>query len=294
MLLVLFFGKEINGSKAWFNFGMFSIQPSEFMKISLILYLTKVTSSTLLNNNKQHILLLFKIILIFLIPAILTFLEPDTGAVIIYFFTTLGIILFSKIKKKYIIILSIICLTLLSLMYIIFLKKPEIIINIFGPKFYYRIDRITNFHNGGGMQIDNALITIGNAKMVNTPTKAINLYFPEAITDFIFTLTINSFGIISAIIILMSYLFLDILIIHNIFSIKNYECKLITSSFLFMFLYHQIQNILMNLGILPIIGIPLPFLSYGGSSLLLFFISLALILKLSLEKEKYSYRVFYR
>ncbi len=264
------------------------------MKISLILYLTKVTSSTLLNNNKQHILLLFKIILIFLIPAILTFLEPDTGAVIIYFFITLGIILFSKIKKKYIIILSIICLTLLSLMYITFLKKPEIIINIFGPKFYYRIDRITNFHNGGGMQIDNALITIGNAKMVNTPTKAINLYFPEAITDFIFTLTINSFGIISAIIILMSYLFLDILIIHNIFSIKNYECKLITSSFLFMFLYHQIQNILMNLGILPIIGIPLPFLSYGGSSLLLFFISLALILKLSLEKEKYSYRVFYR
>ena len=58
--------------------------------------------------------------------------------------------------------------------------------------------------------------------------------------------------------------------------------------------YHQIQNILMNLGVLPIIGIPLPFLSYGGSSLLLFFISLALILKLSLEKEKYSYRVFYR
>ena len=93
---------------------------------------------------------------------------------------------------------------------------------------------------------------------------------------------------------LISYLFLDILIIHNIFSIKNYECKLITSSFLFMFLYHQIQNILMNLGVLPIIGIPLPFLSYGGSSLLLFFISLALILKLSLEKEKYSYRVFYR
>ena len=294
LLLVLFFGKEINGSKAWFNFGIFSFQPSEFMKISLILYLTKVTSSTLLNNNKQHILLLFKIILIFLIPAILTFLEPDTGAVIIYFFITLGIILFSKIKKKYIIILSVICLTLLSVMYITFLKKPEIIINIFGPKFYYRIDRITNFHNGGGMQIDNALITIGNAKMVNTPTKAINLYFPKAITDFIFTLTINNFGIISAMITLISYLFLDILIIHNIFSIKNYECKLITSSFLFMFLYHQIQNILMNLGVLPIIGIPLPFLSYGGSSLLLFFISLALILKLSLEKEKYSYRVFYR
>ena len=98
---VLFLGTNVNGSKAWFNFGFFSFQPSEFMKLSLILYLTKLISSSPLKTNKDHKKLLFKIIIIFLIPSILTFLEPDTGAVVIYFLITLGMILISKINKPF-------------------------------------------------------------------------------------------------------------------------------------------------------------------------------------------------
>lgn len=294
LLAVLFLGKEINGSKAWFSLGFFSFQPSEFMKLSLILYLTHLSSTTILKTNKDHLILLGKIIIVFLIPSILTFLEPDTGAIIIYFFITLGIILASKIKKKYIFLIGGIVLFIASIFIVLFYTKQDLFIKIFSSKIYYRIDRLTNFKNGSGLQIDNALITIGSANFFTLPTHAKNLYFPEALTDFIFALTINNFGIFGGIIVLACYLFLDIIIVYQIFNVKNNESRLLSFSFLFMFLYHQIQNIFMNIGLMPIVGIPLPFLSYGGSSLILFFISLAIIIKLSLEKEKYPFRVFYR
>lgn len=294
LILVLFLGKSVNGSRAWFNFGPFSFQPSEFMKLSLILYLTKVVSQSSLKTNKDHLILLTRIIIIFLIPSLLTFLEPDTGAVVIYFFITLGILLTSNIKKKYFIILLSIGLFIGGSLICLYFWQQDLFIKIFGSSIFYRIERLTEFKKGGGMQIENALTTIGSAKFFNLPHQAHNLYFPEAATDFIFALSINHFGLIAGFIILACYLFLDIVIIHNILNVNNISCKIITMGFLAMFLYQQIQNIFMNIGLLPIVGIPLPFLSYGGSSLILFFISIALIIKLSLEKEKYSYRVFYR
>lgn len=294
LFLVLFFGTNVNGSKAWFNFSYFSFQPSEFMKISLILYLTKVVSTSPIKSDKDNVILLIRIIIIFLIPSLLTFLEPDTGAVIIYFFITLGILLISKINKKFILILFGISLLMIGFLVLIFIFNKNLFMSIFGSSFYYRLERLASFKNKSGLQIENALTTIGSAKFFTTPKSAYNLYFPEAVTDFIFALTINNFGILGGIIVLVCYLFLDIIIIYNIHNVKNSSCKLLTMGFLSMFLYQQIQNIFMNLGLLPIIGIPLPFLSYGGSSLILYFISIALIIKLSLEKEKYSYRVFYR
>ena len=294
LFAVLFLGTNVNGSKAWFNFGFFSFQPSEFMKLSLILYLTKLISSSPLKTNKDHKKLLFKIIIIFLIPSILTFLEPDTGAVVIYFLITLGMILISKINKKYILYLALFCLGILGILIFIFILKKDLFVHIFGSSIFYRLERLKDFKSGGGMQIENALTTIGTSSFFSLPKQAHNLYFPEAATDFIFALNINHFGIFGAIVVLICYLYLDILILKNTINVKNVSCKLLTTGFLAMFLYQQIQNIFMNIGLLPIVGIPLPFLSYGGSSLILFFISIALIIKLSLEKEKYSYRVFYR
>ncbi len=292
LFLVLFLGKSINGSKAWFNLGIFSFQPSEFMKLSLILYLTKVISNKSLKTNKDHLILLIRIIIIFLIPALLTFLEPDTGAVVIYFFITLGILLLSGIKKRYLVILSGIGFLGIGLLIGLYFWQKDLFIKMFGSSIFYRLERLRDFKQGGGMQIENALTTIGSAPFLTWPTKAFNLYFPEATTDFMFALNINHFGILGGIVVLGCYLVLDLLILENILNVKNTSCKILTGGFLAMFLYQQIQNIFMNLGILPIVGIPLPFLSYGGSGMVLFFISLALIIKLSLEKEKYPYRVF--
>ena len=256
LILVLFFGTTINGSRAWFKLGSFSFQPSEFMKLSLILYLTKVISNATLKTNKDHLILLIRIIIIFLIPSLLTFLEPDTGAVIIYFFITVGTLLVSNIKKRYLIIIATLGIISITLLVSLYLFKQDIFINIFGSSIYYRIERLTNFSKG--MQIENSLTTIGSSKFFNIPAHAKNLYFPEATTDFMFALNINHFGILGSIIVLLCYLFLNILIVHYIFSINNKSCKLISCSFLAMFLYQQVQNIFMNIGLLPIVGIPLP------------------------------------
>ena len=294
LILVLFFGNKVNGSRAWFNFGVFSFQPSEFMKLSLILYLTYVISNSQLKSKKDHWVLILKIFIIFFVPSFLTFLEPDTGAVIIYFFITLSIVLFSKISKKNILILAIIGTLFILGIICLYIFKNEVFFNIFGSDIYYRIERLSSFSSGKGMQIENALTSIGSASFFTWPTNAHNLYFPEATTDFIFTLNINNFGILGAIIILACYFILDIAIIYYIFNTHNKRSQILTIGFLGMFIYQQIQNIFMNLGLLPIIGIPLPFLSYGGSSLILFFCSFAFIFKLKLENEKYPYRVFYR
>lgn len=294
LLLVLFIGKEVNGSKAWFSISFFSFQPSEFMKLSLILYSTHIITAHPPLSNKEHIILLLRLIIIFLLPAILTFLEPDTGAVIIYFFITSCIILFSRIKLKYILITIGIVASILGSLTIMYYYFKDNFISLFGSSIYYRIERLIDFKNGGGMQIENALTTIATSKFISTPQNATNLYFPEAATDFIFALNINHFGILGGILILLCYLLIDFIIIYNFKKIKNLTCQILIIGFLAMFLYQQVQNIFMNLGLLPIVGIPLPFFSYGGSSLILFFISLAIIIRIIFENKKYSYRVFYR
>lgn len=106
------------------------------------------------------------------------------------------------------------------------------------------------------------------------------LYVPEFPTDFVFTLNTAIFGFLGDVIVLFCFLVLNIFFINKIFQEKNYSTKLFINGFLFMFIYQQVQNILMNLGLFPIMGIPLPFLSYGGSNMIIYFIFIGFILNM--------------
>lgn len=268
LLIICLFLPNTNGSRGWISFKLFSIQPSEITKFSLILLSIYLTTL-----NKRHKLLF---ILIFLIPSILTFLEPDTGAVIIYL---LIFLLFIKdfFSKKEIIIGSILIISIISFCIYIYLYKREIFIKIFNTSMYYRIDRLISFKDGNNIQVVNALISIGSGKL---------LYFPEANNDFFFSylVTLNS---INFYIIILSYL--TILIILSLYNEK-------TSKILFTIISFQvIENIGMNLSILPVIGIPLPFLSYGGSHTISYFLILGLFLYPSNNHnmKSYKYRAAY-
>ena len=161
----------------------------------------------------------------------------------------------------------------------------DILINIIGTSIFYRMDRIINFTNGSSYQLENALITIGASSFFNFNINEILLYIPEAPTDFIFAFSIGNFGIFSAVLILISYLTMIIFILVKTNSLKRKISKKFIYSFLGMFLFHIIYNISMNIGLLPIMGIPPPFLSYGGTSTLINFIFIGFILNLINEKR---------
>jgi len=252
LLVIVLFHPYTNGSRGWLKIAGFSMQPSELTKFSLILlchYLIK-------NNIKSKLLYLA----IFLIPSILTYLEPDTGAIIIYMIIFLYFLPYFFKKKDIIIAFFFLC-TLVAGIVFLYIYRKDIFIDIFSTSIYYRLDRLISFKNQDNLQVMNALISIGSGKL---------LYFPEANNDFFFAYLV-SLNYLNFFLILLCYFFILIYLLM----FKNKRSKL----FFFILLFQVAENIGMNLGLLPVIGIPLPFLSYGGSHTLSTFLILGLCLK---------------
>ena len=287
LLGLLFVGPVINGSRCWYIFeGIGSFQPSEFMKISLVLIEAYIIDkfSSKEKNAKNEFKLIALIFIVFLIPSILTFLEPDTGAVIIYFIITLLMLFISGIRLRWFIIgISTLIIVVASFLAFFFLKQ-DMFIKIFGSDFFYRIDRVINWQNGSGMQLENSLAAIGSSGILGHGFNKTPLYFPEAGTDFIFSVYASNFGLIGSCIFILLVMLFDIHLIKVGMNSKNVY-KYIISGILGIFIYQQIQNISMTLGLLPITGITLPFISYGGSSLLSYMILIGFVISIYNEKE---------
>lgn len=267
ILLVIthFFGITINGSTSWLKVGLVSIQPSEFMKIPLILSLRSISL-----RNYSNIEYFIYALVLTLIPSIIVFMEPDTGAVIIYFLIFITFIFMRKYNKWFYIISALLLFCIILIFIYLYLFQRDLFIKVFGTTLFYRIDRITNFLNQDGYQRNQALASLRSSKLFG---RGELIYFPESTTDFAFTFLISQIGIIPGIIFLIIYS----LLIINLNSIKT--DKYIKGAFITIISFQFIINVLMNIGFFPIIGITLPFLSYGGSSLLSYIILLTLILK---------------
>lgn len=287
LVLLLLFAPPINNSKCWFNiFGIGTVQPSEFMKIILIITNAVIIDKHNKKKDKKDITLILKIFIVTLIPSILTFLEPDTGMVIIYFVISISMLFISGINIKWFISLIIIIGTFLSIFLLIYFYKEDLFIKVFGSSFFYRIDRLLDWKDGVGMQLTNALNGIGSAFIFGHGFNNTPIYFPEPQTDFIFSVFATNFGLIGSIILISLIVYFDFSIINIGIKCKNKIDKYVISGIVGMLLYQQIQNIGMNIGLLPITGITLPFISYGGSSLLSYMIIVGLILNISNDKRK--------
>lgn len=292
LTLLLFFGTPINESRCWFSiFGIGTIQPSEFMKIILILTIASIINKFNEEYSKptmrDEFLLLFKVGITVLVPSILTFLEPDTGMVIIYLVITLVMLLVAGIKYQWFIIMFSLIGLLVGLTLVLYFWGSDLFIKLLGNNFFYRINRLLDWHHGSGMQLSNALIAIGSAGFFGFGINHTPIYFPEPQTDFIFSVYASNFGLIGSILLIILLIYFDLKLINVALKSINKLNKYIMAGIIGMLLYQQIQSIGMNIGLLPITGITLPFISYGGSSLLSYMIMAGIIFSLSNESLRY-------
>lgn len=227
---------------------------------------------------KSDVILFMIVMATTLIPSLLTFLEPDTGMVIIYFLISFVMLFIYGIRKSIFMILILFMLIIAGSFFYFYFNYQDSFINIFGTSFFYRIDRILDWSNKSGMQLTNALAAIKAAGLFGFGIGNTPIYIPEAHTDFIFSVFSSNFGLMGTIILIGTIVVFDYGLLNLANKTKDKSHKYIILGFVTMILYQQIQNIGMNIGLLPITGITLPFISYGGSSLLSYMFGIALIL----------------
>lgn len=271
LFFLLIFGTEINGSKCWFVIPYFgSIQPSEFVKYILIIKICVDTHLFFLQKNKSlnEFLFIMKEFIIILIPSILTFLEPDTGAVFMYLISSVIIFCIAPFNRKWKLSLFTTGIMVIGIFCYFYYFEKELFIQLLGNNFFYRIERLINWKNGVGMQLENSLISVGSSNIFGHGYNQTPLYFPESGTDFIYSVFTSNFGLIGGLCLIFLILLFDLYLIYNAIKCNSILNKLIIIGTISCLLYQQIQNIGMAIGILPITGVTLPFISYGGSSLI--------------------------
>ncbi len=291
LVVLLLFGTPINNSKCWLIIpGIGSVQPSEFMKIFIMLVLASMIHD-FRNKYKnpslwEEFLFIVKSFGVVLIPSILTFLEPDTGAVIIYFIIYIAMMFVSGIRIRWFVIAIILFGVGMGSFLGLYFFKEDIFIKVFGSSIYYRLERLFDWQAGSGLQLENALAAIGSSSFVGYGFNKTPIYFPESSTDFIFGVFASNFGFVGICLLLGIILYFDLSIIRLARRRINDTDKYILIGIVAMLLFQQVQNIGMTVGLVPITGITLPFISYGGSSLLSYMMIVGIILNISREREK--------
>ena len=276
-----FFGVTASGSQRWISFVIFNLQPSELMKIGIIVLLAKYYNkipSHGVNSIKHMVLPVF----ILFIPVFLVITQPDLGTALLITISGLAVIWLAGFRMKYF-LFSFATLVCLMPVVIAFLKP-------------YQKSRILSFLNperdplGAGYQIIQSKIAVGSGGITGKGflqgSQSYLDYLPEKHTDFIFTLFSEEFGFVGSISLLLIYA----LIIYRILLIglnaKNNFAKLYCFGFATSFFIYVAVNMSMVLGLLPIVGAPLPIMSYGGSSMLSIMIGLGIVMSCKIYKEE--------
>ncbi len=274
LVLIPGIGKIRNGSRSWFGVGGLGIQPSEFMKLALIIFISKY-----LHKNERNNISIKKDILPILFITLLTFglimLQPDFGTGVIIVMSIIGILFISGLKMRFFIIAG------------LFGAVGAVVLILIAP---YRFERILSFINpwvdplGTGFQAIQSLFAIGPGGLLglglgNSIQK--HFYLPEPQTDFIFAIISEELGFLGVLIV--SALFLTIIYRGMKISLnaKDLFSKYLSFGITFSLAFQALLNLMVVVSLIPITGVTLPFLSYGGSSLLITLCSMGILLNIS-------------
>lgn len=290
---------HINGAKSWFKVpGIGSLQPSEFMKIFLILALAKVIDGHHQKNPVKSIQsdfrLLMKMGIVTMVPVLLIMKQPDLGTALVFISILLGMVFISGVSWKILVPMFSGTALIIAVIFYFVLVQPALLQKYLGVQ-QYQFGRIYawldpyNYQSTEGYQLTQALLAIGSGETTGKGFGHRDIYMPESQTDFIFSIVGEEFGFIGSSI-LISLFFLLIYHITKVgMETKNNFYTYLCVGVISMITFHVFQNIGMTIGILPITGIPLPFISYGGSSLWGNMLGLGLIFSIRYHYKKYMF-----
>lgn len=272
LVLVLFFGQEIRGAARWFDFGFFSFQPAEFSKLALIVFLANFL------RLKQPMLQKFRYVLwsgVYPgIIAVLLMLQPDLGSAIIHVAIWTGLLLISPAPRRFLLYLLVIFLIISAASWVLFLRD-------------YQKDRIRSFVNpaadpqGQGYNVLQSIVAVGaggiyGRGLARGPQSQLQ-FLPERQTDFIFASLVEELGFIGGGLVLVLFFLVFVRLIKIAGKAREIFGAYLVGGFFFLILTQILVNVGMNLGLVPVTGVTLPFLSYGGSSLLLTFLLVGMV-----------------
>lgn len=285
-LVGVLFTEPINGATSWYKIGEFlSFQPSELGKVIIILFMASILSKLQLRGKREinKIWKVFIYLILFALPILLIAKQPDYGTAMAYIFACLFMLFVSGIDKKYIIVSSLLIAVAMPLLYIYVLPEHA----------RTRIEVYLNPNSdprGAGYNIIQSKLAIGAGELFGMGLFKGNQtqlgFLSPKTTDFIFSVIGEEMGFIGACTVVILYIVLVTKSIYVAKTAKDNIGSYIAIGIAGVFFFHMLENIGMTMGLLPITGIPLPFVSYGGSSLITNFICIGLLLNISSRRQK--------
>jgi len=285
LVAVLYSGSLIRGTSSWFSFGFFNFQPAEFVKIIAIIILAKYLSQPANLSGDLKKIIVSGIYLS--LPVLLIIFQPDFGSALVIIFVWFAMLFITGINKKYLALILILGLLFSALSWSYFLKD-------------YQKDRIITFVNpqsdprGAGYNVIQSIIAVGSGEIwgkgLGRGSQSQLNFLPEKHTDFIFAVVAEEMGFIGILLVLG---FFGIIFYRFFYIIKESQDnfgKLLVLGTAFMLMFHIVVNAGMNMGIMPVTGIPLPFVSYGGSSLISMLIMLGLTQSVYIKGRSYKFK----
>ncbi len=301
-LLLKFYDKELaiqTGAKNWFNIGGQSFQPAELMKIAFILMLAFVVTQH--NANYRHeslrsdFLLIGKLVAVMIPVAVLLLLQKDLGTLLVFIAILGGVFLMSGITWRIVLPVFLIFGVLAGgLIYLVTTETGrEFLYNLgFHQYQFARIDSwLDPFKDSSGSSYQQAqgLIAIGSGGVFGKGFNVSDVYVPVRESDMIFTVIGENFGFVGGCFVVLMYFILIYRMIRVCFDTNNEFYAYIATGIIMMILFHVFENIGANIGLLPLTGIPLPFISQGGSALLSNMVGIGLIMSMRFQSESYAF-----
>lgn len=305
MLLLIFLivapesiARPVNGAKSWFQIpGIGSLQPSELSKIALILALSHLISAhhekIVFSDWKSDLQLFAKMLLATFALIAVIMQQPDLGTSLVLLAIFSGMILVSGITWKLIVPIFLFMLSAGSLIIYLIVFQPDML-SIIGVR-QYQLGRIyawldpETFRDGEGYHLYQSMLAIGSGLITGKEAGLGNVHLPEGHTDFIFSVIGEKYGFAGASFVISLYFLLIYRIVSLSLDVKDPFSSYVCTGVISMIAFHVFQNAGMTIGLLPITGIPLPFISYGGSSMISNMLAIGLVFSISFRNKKYFF-----